>query len=570
MSIKAKSISLSKKTSNSLPMKEIFQQNTLATEILRLIISRSEDIVILKSISDRKTGRLRLQSSFAEKTLQEVESKEEWRLSKEEYILPQLINARLEAFLHKKQFEKLIRKMLKINTQFEEDPTENEMSLSEIHVQKIMNIKIGPENTIITYNEKGQSWVTVPSATVSASSWKEFFSQPVKLLEAFLSGDVVNLYPSIYFSVKHSRNNYQAEIARQKQAIEEGSNLLTLNIAVIITSKKSKNSLPIKKSFSPPRKNNTLPEPDYKMPLFKMFLDMNSEISKSIKSFSSSFYERNSDEKPRLVKIKNPVEKALRLRNYEKYSAVSPWIHNISNYPLTTVRTLINLQTMPQILFDLENVYFEETKTFADRIKAIHSCIVIQKFFRKKKIKKINRAATMIQKHIRGYIGRKSALMKKLQNMKKIYHWERLKHWYPLLVNLRREKKSKKSDKDYNSDIGKIIIIQKVIKGYLIRKKVTYWKRIFAAHKHSKEEIKFYTIKIMLWKANFMNEDLAINYSKDTDQDIYEFIAQNQSKQKKKDEKYVNDMIKVKEKSEKDIRKKFLAQAKVERLKVLE
>ena len=77
MSNKKNSISLTKKVQKSLPMKEIFQQNQLTTEILRSIISRSEDIVILKSISDRKTGKLRLQSAFAEKTLEEVENKED-------------------------------------------------------------------------------------------------------------------------------------------------------------------------------------------------------------------------------------------------------------------------------------------------------------------------------------------------------------------------------------------------------------------------------------------------------------------------------------------------------------
>ena len=570
MSSKVKSISLSKKTANSLPMKEIFQQNTLTTEILRLIISRADDIAILKSISDRKTGKLRLQSAFAEKTLQEIESKEEWRLAREENILSQLVNAKLEALLHRKQFEKIARKILKINTQFEEDPTENDMNLSEIHVQKIMNMKIGPENTIIAYNEKGQSWITVPSATVAPSSWKEIFSQSVKLLEAFLSGEVLNLYPSIYFSVKHSRNNFQAEIIRQKQAIEEGSNILTPNIAVIITSKKSKNVLPVKKSFSPPRKVNILPEPDYIIPLFKMFLDMNSDISKSIKSFYLSSLEKNAEDKPRVSKTKNLVEKALRLRNYEKYSAVSPWINDSSKYPLTTVRTLINLQKMPQILFDLENLYFDESKTIAERIKMVHSCIVIQNYFIQNRKQKMNKAANIIQKNIRGYFGRKRALMKKAVKLRKLFYWERLKHWYPLLVNKIRERKSKKSDYNYEPFINKIIIIQKNIRGLIIRKKEIYWKKIFAKLRQLKEEVKFYERKQRLWKASLVTEDLTFSYSKSSDEDINEFILQNENKQKKKDEKPMNEVIKLKEKTEQDVRKRFFIQAKAERLKALE
>ena len=78
-----------------------------------------------------------------------------------------LINSKLEASLHKKQFEKLTKKILKINMQFDDEIQENDMNLSEIHVHKIMNVKIGPENTILTYNEKGQPLVTVPSAAIN-------------------------------------------------------------------------------------------------------------------------------------------------------------------------------------------------------------------------------------------------------------------------------------------------------------------------------------------------------------------------------------------------------------------
>ena len=51
--------------------------------------------------------------------------------------------------------------------QFDDEIQENDMNLSEIHVHKIMNVKIGPENTILTYNEKGQPLVTVPSAAIN-------------------------------------------------------------------------------------------------------------------------------------------------------------------------------------------------------------------------------------------------------------------------------------------------------------------------------------------------------------------------------------------------------------------
>ena len=572
MSIKTKSISLSKKTGSSLPLKEIFQQNTLTTELLRLIIARSDDICILKAISDRKTGKLRLQSAFAEKTLQEIEFKEEWRFNREENILNLLINAKLEAHLHKKQFEKLVKKMLKVNTQFDDDPTESDMNLSEIHVQKIMNMKIGPENTSIAYNDKGQACVTVPSASVPTSLWKESICQSVKLLEAFLSGDVIGLYPAIYFCVKQSRSNYIVEVIRQKQAMEEGSNFLSPNIAVIITSKKSKNLIPsIKKSVSPARKINVLPEPDYMITLSKMFLNMNSDIDKSIKGFAISYFERNDNEKTRVAKIRNMMEKAMRLRSYEKYSAVSPWLHNTSNYPLNTVRTITNFQIMPQILFDLENPYFDEGRTFADRIKMIHSCIVIQKYFMMKKKKVLEKNAVHIQKYLRGFLGRKIALMKRTTSFRKMYYWERLKHWYPLFVNKLREKRSVvPENEDYSSRLDKIIFIQSVIRGVFTRKIQIFWKREFFKIRLLKTEVNFFVKKQQLWVASLTNEDLAFCYSKSSEEDISSFIEQNESKSRRKEEKSISEILRVKEKAEAEVRKKFLQSSKIDRIKALE
>lgn len=54
--------------------------------------------------------------------------------------------------------------------QFEDDPTEEDLNLSEIHVQNLMNVKIGPENTFMTYNERGETYVSVPQGSVNVST----------------------------------------------------------------------------------------------------------------------------------------------------------------------------------------------------------------------------------------------------------------------------------------------------------------------------------------------------------------------------------------------------------------
>ena len=215
MSIKNRIVTNSKKTQNVCSLKELFQQSQLTAEILRIVISRSEDIAMLKSLSDRKTGKLRMQSCYAEKSLSEIEFKEEWRLSKEESLLLQLFTCRLDSPIQKKQLEKVTKKMIRINMQFEDDPSDKDMNLSEIHLMKIMSVKISQENTIINYNEKGQPIISLPTLSITGSYWRENFSIANKLLEGCLNGEIVNPYSAMSLCVKQSRNLYNIEICNQ-------------------------------------------------------------------------------------------------------------------------------------------------------------------------------------------------------------------------------------------------------------------------------------------------------------------------------------------------------------------
>ena len=53
--------------------------------------------------------------------------------------------------------------------QFEDDPSDKDMNLSEIHLMKIMSVKISQENTIINYNEKGQPIISLPTLSITGS-----------------------------------------------------------------------------------------------------------------------------------------------------------------------------------------------------------------------------------------------------------------------------------------------------------------------------------------------------------------------------------------------------------------
>ena len=94
--------SQTKKPLNNCTVKESLQQNQTISELLRSVISRSEDITLLRTLSDKKTNRLKLQSVMAEKTVLEAEYKEEWRACREDSILNYLINLRFDSTVQKK------------------------------------------------------------------------------------------------------------------------------------------------------------------------------------------------------------------------------------------------------------------------------------------------------------------------------------------------------------------------------------------------------------------------------------------------------------------------------------
>ena len=54
--------------------------------------------------------------------------------------------------------------------QFEDDPSDKDMNLSEIHLQKVMSVKISQDNTTVNYNEKGQPTVSLPIFSITGSS----------------------------------------------------------------------------------------------------------------------------------------------------------------------------------------------------------------------------------------------------------------------------------------------------------------------------------------------------------------------------------------------------------------
>ena len=369
--------------------------------------------------------------------------------------------------------------------------------------------------------------------------------------------------------VKQSRNLYNIEINRQKEAIEEGVVGLSPNIQVLITSKKSKSVIPpiAKKILSPIKKPSPLPDSDYYNPLLSIMLEANQNLEKSIKSFIIAYNTRNGEDSIRTWKNKDPVSKALRARNYEKFSAVNPWGNNSENFRLSTVKTLKSLHMQPDVLFDLENTYFDENCNLADRIKVIHSCLMIQNLYKEKRRRELEKKIIIIQKFIRGYLIRKRLIMKRTKTIRNMYYWERLKHWYLLIANKFRERKSKISGKDYSIFYMKIVLIQKAIRGYLTRKNIVFWKRIFYKIRQAKDYQNFYRIKQRNWKISLKYEDIMMSQNGFSSiENSFSSIYTNASYSYLNT---INNYNSNKIKEEREARKILLLQAKTERIQLL-
>ena len=80
-------LSASRKSQPSATHREGSHFTQQISEIVRSILSRSEDASLLSSISDRSTGKLKCATVFAEKLISDSELKEDWRIAREDSVM---------------------------------------------------------------------------------------------------------------------------------------------------------------------------------------------------------------------------------------------------------------------------------------------------------------------------------------------------------------------------------------------------------------------------------------------------------------------------------------------------
>jgi hypothetical protein len=406
------------------------------------------------------------------------------------------------------------RKILKLLLLLEDD-TEPLCNMSEVHLQRIMNTKIGPETPYMMRDERSQAQGGLTYASLAVV--KENLSKPAKMFESCLYSDSVSPQYVMTYFVQSSRQILQTEVSRQQTALEGN-----FGVASVMMNKqrKSKTCLPpIHKSSATLKRSSGGTESEWKINLVRMLMDRNADIDRRIKQFAKEYRERhpNSLAAPKgKLGMKSGsvhVAKSLRARNYEKKSTTLPVC-------LKETDTMLKLQEMPDIFLDVDNPYFDESSSIAQRIQAIHSCVIIQRAFLSSKYAKVRKAAVKIQSVWRGFRTRRDALYRKVASFRRAYFSGRLLHWLPLLANKFREKKETR-----HFDAGKYVAyvsyirkIQKVARGYLARKATALRRSVRSLHKKP-ENVAIYSLKRKFWRATVELEARTLANSSHTSQD---------------------------------------------------
>ena len=523
--------------------KEILQQNQIVNELVKSVNGRADDVNRLNLIIASESEIVKSDIQTLKNTLIDLTSKEQSRITEEESLLIQLKSSKLEASFHKKKFETSIKKMMLINSKFEEKPSKSLLSATEIHTHKIMKTKLSDSDSKQSIIKKSSN------SDISESLWYENYSKSMRILDCMLLGEVIDLYSPVMYCIRSNR-----------KIIEKAFETINSIIGALggLDNPKTEEVKESSMKTEVINEINTELNDETNLSLFNMFEGFNQKIQKAIKNFVSKCSESDSKYLPKLPRPRNTKEKSSRNLNYGLRKPINP--HSKPK----------ELQRPKKTLFDQKNEYFKNNENLPEIVLFIHSCIVIQRFIKFRKLKKFVNKSITIQRWFRGYLARKKIFKQKTEKFRKIFASYRIKHWLSLLANKLRERRSTFKNQDYKKFMNQILKIQKFARSYLVRKKILYWKRVFFRLRSQKMDKSLYLNKRVLWKSSFANESLALFNTKVAENDLNSFIAVAESKPKKPSKAALEELIKGQLKNDSEMRFNYFIKARQDRLKEFE
>lgn len=196
-----------------------------------------------------------------------------------------------------------------------------------------------------------------------------------------------------------------------------------------------------------------------------MLIDQNSEIERGIKGYLAEYKMRHLHSNMSNGNFRNEEKeryKAQRAKTYEEKPPVNP--SNLYEFNGILLSTRVRF-TKFRKLYNVDHPYFDKSLALEQKIKIIHSSIVIQNAYRNYRDDTVVEAAIVIQKNIRRFLAERVLIHLKIQKVRKIYYLKRLEHWFLLLANKFREKKSEFLKRDYRKLDGAIVKIQSLARG---------------------------------------------------------------------------------------------------------
>lgn len=329
-----------------------------------------------------------------------------------------------------------------------------------------MSVKVSPQTTLIEIDSAGRKSVSVLGTMPEAKEWNKSMCKEVRIIEACLYGDSVNVGLVMSTCLRFSRKVLAQEITVIK-GLDPGEPREPQS-PVLLPIRKSP-SLPflsIRQSAHRAVIKSAVVFCDWKQKMLEALMDQNKEAVRAVSGFLAQCKARQAALVPSEAGHVRTA-KTGRAKMYEVYGAVSPY------GPAPEAKDTCEVPDVPlTVLKDIRSSYFPTDTTLCRRLKTLHSVLTLQTAFRAYKVAKLEKNARVIQLWYRAILRKRAQERAILQRFRLLFYSFRLRRRLKLVLNKRRERKWTKmllSRTQYQSCFGQIVTIQRLMRGFLTR-----------------------------------------------------------------------------------------------------
>lgn len=331
-----------------------------------------------------------------------------------------------------------------------------------------MSAKVCPQSTLIEVDSSGRRTISILGAVSEAKEWNKSMCKEVRIIEACLYRDAVNVGLVMSTSLRFSRKVLSQEIATIRNFMERTAKLEPQS-PVLLPIRKSPSMpfLSIRQSTHRAVIKSSVVFCDWKQKMVESLMDQNKEAMRAISGFLSQYRARQVAKPAQSDTGNGRTVKTGRAKMYESYGAVSPY------GPTPEAKDTCEVPDVSlTVLREIRRCYFPQNTTLSRRIRTIHSILVLQKAFRAYKQAKFNKNARLIQQWYRAILSKRAKESALLQRFRTVYYSCCLRKRLRIVLAKRRERKwtgALLSAAHYQSLLSQVVTIQRLVRGFLTR-----------------------------------------------------------------------------------------------------